>query len=83
MENLILESILRERAYQKYKHKKDYKSLAAYLILIRAELDEAEEGWIKVSDEKCLEELLQVMTLCYACIEQHGIVERPEKEHLK
>lgn len=74
----IIEAIRRERKYQIEKYGQRWRPISSYILLIRSELDEVEKGWNKEGDMKALEELLQVIALGVACLEDHGIVERPE-----
>jgi hypothetical protein len=77
---VVYAAIDRERSYQDQR----WGSLAdhphevgAWLTLLRRELREAEDAWCSGSgDAGALEEILQVVTVGVACLEQHGIIER-------
>lgn len=76
----IFAAISRERDYQTRKwgpigeHPHE---VGGYLLLMQQELQEAITAWCKShGDEAALEELLQVVAVGVACLEQHGVVER-------
>ena len=77
----IYAAIDRERAYQDRKRPRTERlSLPGYLLVMRAELDEAIESWVRgdggiVPD--ALREVLQVVAVGVAALEAHGVVERP------
>lgn len=82
MQPSIIAAIDRERAYQDNKwgtiqeHPHD---VAAWILIMRSELAEAEQGWVKGNgDRDALAEILQVIAVGVACLEQHGVVEREE-----
>lgn len=73
-------AIDRERAFQESKwgtiadHPHD---VGGYLTIMRKELREAEDAWCTShGDENALREILQVIAVGVACLEQHGVVER-------
>lgn len=49
-------------------------SIAGYLLILRKELEEAENGWMKNVQGKhsALSEILQIATVAVACLQQHG-----------
>jgi len=76
----IFQAILRERNYQdkkwgdviEYPH-----TVFEWIGIMERELAEAKEAFFqRPAEEKMLEEILQVVAVGVACIEQHGIVER-------
>lgn len=81
--NEIYKAIERERDYQDNKygavHDRPH-SVVEWLLIMRKELEEAENGWIHGTEESALEELLQVVAVGVAAMEQHGFVERIELE---
>lgn len=73
----IFRAISRERAYQDVKWKNNPQTVGEWLLIMQAELDEAKEAWVKNrGDGKALEEILQVISVGVACLEQHSMVER-------
>lgn len=76
----IIEAIRRERVYQdaKWGTVKDHPhDVPGWLLIMRSELTEAEEGWVHCGgDKEALREILQVIATGVACLEQHGIFER-------
>lgn len=71
----LLEAIKQERAYQDANwgplSEQKPKSLAGWLTIIEAELDESRQGWVKsAGNNAALEELLQVAATWVACISQ-------------
>ncbi len=73
----LRQAIARERKHQDEKWGHNPHSVGEWLLILQAELDEAKQAWIKnQGDEAALEELLQVVSVGMACIEQHGIVDR-------
>lgn len=80
-----LNAMIQERAWQweKYESKPGYQghSVAGWLFLIRKEMEEAEDALIRgaaakggaVGRDHVLHEILQVATLCVACLQQHGL----------
>ena len=74
---LIFEAIERERDFQdrKWGTGRNH-AIPSWLLILRKELDEAEIGWCKEGEQQSLRELLQVIAVGIACLEQHGIVER-------
>jgi hypothetical protein len=74
----IYAAIDRERDYQDDRHP-GAKPLTGYLLIMRAELEEAIDGWVNSrsgDDEAALREVLQVVAVGVAALEQYGIVER-------
>lgn len=73
----IFEAVKIERQYQDAKWGFDPHTVGEWLLIMQAELDGAKEAWVKNSgDVKALEEILQVVSVGVACMEEHGIVER-------
>lgn len=77
----IFGAITRERQYQDRKwgtpgeHPHD---VPGWLLVMRGELQEAEQAWLKGEDRDALVEILQVIAVGVACLEQHGVFSRPE-----
>ncbi len=73
----ILDALKRERNFQDTKWGTDGHTVGEWILILQTELDEAKLGWIKSKgDASALEEILQVVCVGIACLEQHGIVER-------
>lgn len=79
-------AIARERIYQQQKwgQRTDdggepSHDVGAWLSILRVELREAEEEWCgQHGDHGALCEILQVVSVGIACLEEHGVVERHE-----
>lgn len=73
-------AILRERNYQdeKWGIIEDHPHTPReWLAIMETELEEAKRAWVsQAGDLGCLQEVLQVIAVGFACLEQHGIVER-------
>lgn len=78
----IFAAIRRERQYQTAKWgsvQEHPHEVASYCVIMQGELDEAMQAWRKGrfgADD--LREVLQVVAVGVACLEQHGVVEREE-----
>lgn len=76
----VFGAIARERAYQDEKRGTATQrslSIAEYLLIADAELSEAKAAMHRERHRQALEELLQVIAVGVACLETHGVVERP------
>lgn len=76
----VFAAIARERGYQHRKWGPKEHGIAAWLLIARGELGEAERAWLKDGDKadaNALGEMLQVAAVLVAGLEQHGVVERP------
>lgn len=81
----IYQAIDREREYQIRKrpgsHARGHE-IPGWLAIMRAELAEAEEAWVRgdgaPANAASLAEILQILATGVAAIEQHGIAERKE-----
>lgn len=76
--NEIIDEILYERKLQDFKWgsiEEKKQSVAGYLLIIRKELEEAEQGWMKNIEGKhsSLSEIKQIAAVCVACLQQHGL----------
>jgi len=75
-----IEAIGRERDYQDKKWggiRKHPHTVGEWLLIMESELQEAKDGWCRGrGDEDALKEVLQVVAVGVACLEQHGVVER-------
>lgn len=77
--NRWIHSVTKERSYQDRKYGTPTQrglSVADYLEIARAELDEAQTSAAEGDEENALRELLQVAAVAVACFERHGVVER-------
>lgn len=72
----VLEAIKRERAHQDAEQKPH--RLSKWLSLIREELYKAEAALEFGDKEDALREILQLVTVGVACLEQYGVAEREE-----
>lgn len=82
--NEIFEAIEREREYQDLKAVKNgwqkEKRIAEFLLVMRAEIAEAEEAWLKKTHDEIMREILQVVSVGVAAMEVHGLFERSPLE---
>jgi hypothetical protein len=80
MKAKILDAVKREREYQDIKHGclADHPhTVAEWILIMESELNEAKEAWVRNGgDRQARKEILQVIATGFACLEQHGIVER-------
>lgn len=73
----IFDAIQRERQYQDAKWGNKPHTVGNFILIMEGELEEAKQSWRKgVGDKDALRELLQVIAVGVACLEQHGVVER-------
>jgi hypothetical protein len=72
----VAKTVSEERDYQKQRWGADkQQSLPGYLLIMKAELDEAIDGWMKNTTDRrdsCLEEVVQVAATAFACLEVYG-----------
>lgn len=72
----VYDTIDIERDHQLTKYGADkLQSLAGYLLILRRELEEAEEGWMKgidVGRNSPLAEIVQIAAVAVACLERYG-----------
>lgn len=77
----IFHAIARERLYQDRKYgtpeQRDL-SASTYLLIMRKELDEAMIAMVEEGFDQAMIELLQVVAVGVAAMEQHGVQERPD-----
>lgn len=70
----VIKKIVGERLYQidKWGAGKS-QSIPGYLLIMRKELEEAEEGWMKNSNgrDSAMSEILQVVAVGIACLEEY------------
>ena len=74
----ILEAVHRER-HQDVRHgaiEAHGHSVAEWLLIMEAELQEAKKAWIQGNENEAMQELLQVVATGFAAMEEHGIHER-------
>jgi len=77
----IFKAIDREREFQESKWGKNPHGVPGWLQIMESELNEAKQAWVKGSgDHEALKEILQVISVGVAALEQHGYVEREEIE---
>lgn len=72
----VFDAIRQERTHQQQKWGVDkQQSLPGFMLIMRKELSEAEEGWAKNIRGKhaCLNEIVQLAATCVACLEKYGI----------
>lgn len=73
----IIDAIQRERDYQDRKWGVKPHPVGSFILIMQGELEEAAQAWRKSGgDGEALRELLQVIAVGVACLEQHGVVER-------
>ena len=58
---------------------KKHHDLPAWMLIMRKELEEAEHAWMKEGNHNCKKEILQVVAVGIAALEQHGVVGRGSK----
>ena len=83
----IYAAIDRERAYQRAKRPGSHANgheLPSWIAIMRAELNEAEEAWVRgdgaPANDDSLMEILQVLATGVAALEEHGVVERSAED---
>lgn len=70
---VVFRMINKERDYQDVKWGNNLHTVGEWLLIMQAELDEAKEAWVKnKGDAKALDEMLQVISVGVACMEQHS-----------
>jgi hypothetical protein len=73
----VAENVRGERDYQRQRWGRDkQQSLAGYLLIMKAELDEAIDGWMHNTTDRrdsCLEEVVKVAATAFACLETYGV----------
>lgn len=73
----IFDAVGRERDYQDAKWGANPHTVGEWLLIVESELQEAKGAWFKIGgDFGALQELLQVIAVGVAALEQHGVVER-------
>jgi hypothetical protein len=76
----VFRAVQRERAHQSAKYgtlDENPHTVGEWLLVLQGELAEAVHGWQKHSgDDAALVEILQVVAVGVACLEQHGVIER-------
>ena len=70
----VFETIRQERYYQDLKWGRRTHGVRAWLLIMEAELKEAKEAWAEDpgSDSPALAEIIQVIAVGTACLEQHA-----------
>lgn len=76
----IFTALSRERRYQDGKWgllDERHHGVGEWILIMQVELEEARQAWCKGHfNTHALEEILQVIAVGVACLEQHGVVER-------
>jgi hypothetical protein len=72
----ITDAIARERAFQRCKYGGTAHDLSLWVLIMERELAEVKEAIIKKTFDDARMELLQVVAVGVAALEQHGVVER-------
>lgn len=73
----VFEAIVRERRYQDHKWGGHDHELPGWLLIMEGELAEVKQAWLKgATNDDALREILQVVAVGVACLEQYGAVER-------
>lgn len=83
MEEHIWAALLRERAFQDAKYgllSEKPHEIPTWIVIMRRELQEAEDAWLKLGDVEAMKELLQAVAVGIAAIQQHGVQERSPLE---
>ena len=76
-QHAVFAAISRERSYQDAKWGYNPHTVGEWLLIMQAELDEAKQAWIKnPGDGPALTEILQVISVGVACLENNPIHER-------
>lgn len=76
---IVFMGINKERKHQDKKYgdiEKNPHTLFEWISILNGELNEAAEALLKDNDSDCLLEILQIVSVGVACLEQHGIVLR-------
>lgn len=78
----VLRVVLEERSYQDSKWgtiDEHPHTVGEWLLILEQELDEAKEAWVKGDgDDGALSEIIQVVAVGFACLEQHGVAEHTD-----
>ena len=75
----VFQAICKERDYQDEKwgpvpeHAHD---IPSWLLIMRKKIEDAENAWMKISEEEAMRHLLQTTAVGFAAMEQLGISER-------
>lgn len=78
---VVFAGIDREREYQERKWGANPHTVGEWLLIAEAELAEAKQAWVKGHGPfDALRELLQVIAVGVACLEEHGVYERDRAE---
>jgi hypothetical protein len=74
MDEAIVQAIVHERAYQQARWDDAPHTVGEWLLIVEAELLEAKQAWVKGhGNHEALTELVQVLAVGVACLEQHGV----------
>lgn len=75
----VFDAISRERMHQDLRHgtvAENPHEIGQWLAIMRSEGGEAMDAYLSCESDDALREILQVIAVGVACLEQHGIVER-------
>jgi hypothetical protein len=75
----LLDAIAAERRYQDQKYgsvEENPHTIVEWVMIMRAELAEADRAWLKEGIPASLCEILQAVSVGVACLTQHGAVGR-------
>lgn len=74
----IYVAIENEREYQNGKWGDNPHEIPGWIMIMEEELREARQAWVEYgTSRRALEEVLQVIAVGVACLEQHGVYGRP------
>jgi len=75
----VMRAINQERQYQERKWGGNSHSVGEWLLILESELQEAKQGYVKGQGSyDALLEVLQVAAVAVACLEEHGVITRPQ-----
>ena len=76
---VVLEAVQREQAYATNKWGAKARSLLAWVLIMEKEIQEAKLAYTDLEDEgEIQQEILQAIASGFSCLQEHGVVERPE-----
>ena len=55
-------------------------SIPGWILILERELAEAKDAWLDGTENEALQEILQVISVGVACLEQHGVPEEDDTE---
>lgn len=75
----VLDAIIRERKHQDLRWgtiEENPHEIGQWLAIMRTEGGEAMDSYLSCESEDALREILQLIAVGVACLEQHGVIER-------